>query len=138
MVLISHGVVDMNLAQHLRSGGQKFYTPLSDDLHNLLRERFRELIPDDAEYTEVFDRFECLLSLTQADWSLTNKGRAQFSKGSFGWRGKHSDRPTLSMLTQELASQQGDWPPLAAGMFAGSLTRANAALSAVAEWSGNL
>ena len=48
-------------------------TPASDHVFGLLREDFRELLPDDDEYSAAFDRFEYLISLVNID--LREKGK---------------------------------------------------------------
>ena len=61
-------VVDDGIAQELRGAEKRWRTPLSDELLGALRKSFGEIIPSDDEYADLFDRFEYLLSLAEADW----------------------------------------------------------------------
>lgn len=55
---------------------------MSNYLHDLLRSRLQDYLPDPAEYEETFDVFEYLLGMTYMD--LVRKNRAPL--GRFGWR----------------------------------------------------
>lgn len=107
------------------------YTPVSDFLHDTLRPKLADLLPNDDEYTEIFDRFEILMGLMTVD--LRNQDMPAWvpppNYGSFTWRNRYyspENQPDRRML-QELLTQQDQWPPLRAGLFGGSIARANAA-----------
>lgn len=42
-------------------------TPVNNHLEQVLREPFREYLPDDEQYIRFFDRFEYLFALVYAD-----------------------------------------------------------------------
>ena len=50
---------------------EKKYEPLSDWLHDALRQPLKQLIPDDENYSFIFDKLEILIAL------------------GFGYRNKH-------------------------------------------------
>ena len=110
------------------------FTALSDELHEALRKPFGDLIPSDDEYAEVFDRFEYLLSLAEADWWLTSGNWARFSGGRFQRHWPDSPEWLPGIVAAELARDGAAWPPLAAGMFGGDMARLQAAKAAVDEW----
>lgn len=133
-VLFAVGIVHPSFAEHLL-GRQRLYTPVSERLFAVLREPMRELIPSDADYQEIFDRFEYLLTLAQADWYQTNKGRVRASFGAFMWRHwSDSDDWMPRVVAAELEQNESTWPPLVAGMFGGDLQRLLTVKPAVDKW----
>ena len=131
--LSPHNVVTDGIAQELR-GTRRSPTALSDELHEALRKPFGDLIPSDNEYAEVFDRFEYLLSLAEADWWLTSGKPPQFSGGRFQRHWPDSPESLPRIFDAELARDGAAWSPLAAGMFGGDMARLQAAKAAVDEW----
>ena len=130
--LSPRSVVTDGTAQELR-GTRRSLTALSDELHEALRKPFGDLIPSDDEYAEVFDRFEYLLSLAEADWWLTSEKWARFSGGRFQRRWPDSPESLPRIFAAELARDGAAWPPLAAGMFGGNRARLQAAKAVVDE-----
>ena len=128
--LFPHNVVTDGIAQELR-GTRRSPTALSDELHEALRKPFGDLIPSDDEYAEVFDRFEYLLSLAEADWWITSGKWARFSGGRFQRHGPDSPESLPRIFDAELARDGAAWSPLAAGMFGGDMARLQAAKAAV-------
>ena len=131
--------VELNreLAEELIAGSRgKRYTPVSDYLHDMLRNKFRTDLPDDAEYSELFDRAEALLALIAIDAdSHLRRERTYFDGpyfGRFTWREQymHGDGGVAGSLARELSHQGEQWGPLRAGLFGGSLERATVALQA--------
>ena len=130
--LFPHSVVTDGTAQALR-GTRRSPTALSDELHEALRKPFGDLIPSDDEYAEVFDRFEYLLSLAEADWWLTSGKWAPFSGGRFRRHWPDSPEWLPGIVAAELARDGAAWSPLAAGMFGGDMARLQEAKAAVDE-----
>lgn len=124
------------LVDALQSGRRgKRYTPVSDYLHDTLRDKFRSATPDDEEYSDLFDRMEALLALIAIDAraNLAAENR-YFDPPFFGrstWRERHmrDDRGLAFSLNAEFEGQRSAWGPLRAGLFGGDLDRAAAALS---------
>ena len=129
------GVLADGIAKELRGDGRRWRTPASDELHEALRKPFSDLIPSDEEYAGIFDRFEYLLSLAEADWWITIGQWARFSGGRFAWRrGPGSPGGLPSIVAAELERDGAVWPPLSAGMFGGEIARLQAAKTKVDEW----
>ena len=91
-------------------------TPFSQYLYAVLRESFRNMLPEDSRYETCFHRFECFLTLVHrdvvSDWSLALPGR-------FAWR----DRKAWEDIVREAKEAKELWQPLGAGLFGGSLRR---------------
>lgn len=107
----------------------KRYTPVSDYLHDHLRDYFSDLVLDDAEYTDAFDQFELLIGLVATDAQIQGKVSGQRLHGpwfgSFTWRDRYSEPLIEQRLCEQVRTQGHDWPPLREGMFGGSVERAN-------------
>ena len=132
------GVLTDGTAQELRGTGKRWKTPASDELHEALRKPFIDLIPSDDEYSDMFDRFEYLLSLAEADWWITSGKWTRFSGGRFAWRhGPLSPDRLPDVLAREIARDEAAWLPLAAGMFGGDIARLQAAKAEVDKWAAS-
>ncbi len=83
---------------------------MSRYLHDRLRPVFRGMIRSDAAYTETFDRWEYLLTIT-----LIAGGRGYL--GRFAESGFLGESPLYASLAKELAEQGSAWGPVAGGMF---------------------
>ena len=125
------------IAQELRGTGPRSRPPASDELHEALRPSFGDIIPSDDEYEDVFDRFEYLLSLAEADWSISLGKSPRFSGGRFGWRRVSGSSGVLpDIVAAELARDGAAWQPLSAGMFGGDIARLREAKTKVDESAG--
>lgn len=113
-----------------RRGGRR-YTPISDHLHDLLRPQLASLIPDDSDFSDLFDEAEVLLAVLAADEKLQAKQRGQYRHGAwygrFSWRERHVDNPLYQRMHIDLLAAGDAWKPLQAGLFGGSQERAIAA-----------
>ncbi len=113
------------------------YTPGSDLLHDRLRPKFLDTIVDDDEYSETFDRLEVLLGLLVADLGIRHRSDDARSgpwipnptTGRFTWRDRcaNNEQTVERRMLASLIEAGEAWPPLRAGMFDGSVARANAA-----------
>jgi hypothetical protein len=72
-------------------------TPLSDHLHDLLRDSFREIIPDDSRYSDCFDLFEYLSAVTASHYYRPEKpaNEGYGPVGRFGWRFRNDPQPFM-------------------------------------------
>lgn len=118
-----------------RRGGR--HTPVSDYLHDHLRPYLRSLIPDDAEYTSVFDRLEVVLGAMAADEENQAKATRVYVDGpwfgSFIWRDRHGSPKIEEAMLAELRAQGERSPLLAGGLFGGHYDRAEAGFVALVE-----
>ncbi|WP_167550870.1 toll/interleukin-1 receptor domain-containing protein [Cryobacterium arcticum] len=108
-------------------------TPISDHLHTLLRDLFRDELPDQRDYSDVFDRAEVLLDALVAD-AAAQHDRATGWAGGYGrytWRHRHVDMPVEAQMLADVISQGEAWRPILDGLFGGSVERATAALESV-------
>ena len=96
-------------------GMEQHYAPLNDWLHNALRETMQRLIPDDDQYTFVFDKFEVLAALAcghklKPDWGYSAP------PGAFGYR--HPNRDRIIQTIRRSLEENGDGSLLAtSGIF---------------------
>jgi hypothetical protein len=105
-------------------------SPLSYQMHEVLRQPLSLLIADDVTYDRAFDRFEYLQALLHVDAELEG-GKTTVSWAPIGrflyesrWRPNYN---VVAVVDHEVNRDQGAWPPLQAGLFGGSLDRLRAA-----------
>lgn len=110
------------------------HTPFSDHIHRFLRGPFRDVLPQDAEYDMLFDRFEYLLALVHLDLKKQRGVLPDWAPvGRFGWRNniRVGENNIASLIESEIRSAGEEWPPLRVGLFGGSSERARAAKTSV-------
>ncbi len=115
--------------------GQR-HTPISDYLHDVLREPLRAVIPSDARYEEFFDRFEFLVGTATFDLHEHKQGDYYMLRalvGRFGWKYSHGLRGSPVEWAQTIIALGASAPPLRAGLFAGDPTRFETAAQTVVE-----
>jgi hypothetical protein len=116
------------------------YTPVSDYLHDLLRDTFQFLLPNDDDYTEIFDRLEVFLAALAIDVRHLYKKTDVFTDGpwfgSFTWRGSSSRTPIEAQMKADLYEVGANWPPIQAGLFGGSVDRALVAVDTLVAEAG--
>jgi hypothetical protein len=124
-------VTDEQVRTMLERGGLRF-TPISDALHALIRPLVAEQVPDDIDYSDLFDEVEVLLGALAED--SHHQARATEDRwlnrgwfGRFTWRDRHTTTPVHRRLEAELKAAGSSWPPLEAGLFGGSYERATVA-----------
>jgi hypothetical protein len=121
-------VEDSAIERLQRGAESRRYTPVSDHLRTVLRPVFASLILDDQEFDEAFDQTEIYLGLIATDVSREAKrktGRYLHGPwfGSYTWKYRYTETPPEQMLHQEQREAGGEWPPLKAGLFGGSMSR---------------
>ena len=122
--LYSWSVLDDGLAKQL-PGLERRHTPISDHLYSVLRDVLRDVVPSDREYEAAFDRFEYLWALMHVDATLgTDHWHNGWGPvGRFGWRRRLGGDREPAVVARELGRDGAAWPPLAAGLFEGSVDR---------------
>jgi len=95
-------------------------TPVSDHLELLLRESFREYLPDEEQYKRFFDRFEYLFALVYSDLFEKQYKSLWGPVGCFFWRNRGS---TERQIKAESSNEGDNWPIIKAGLFDGSYER---------------
>ncbi len=116
------------------------HTPMSDHLHGVLRDLFRDDFPDDTDYADAFDRAEVLLDAIATDESKRS-GRFGNWAGGYGrytWRHQHVESPVEALMLAELIEKRDSWGPLVDGLFGGSVDRALAAMENVRDTAAQL
>jgi hypothetical protein len=119
-------------------GATQYKLSASAYLYAFLRERLREFVPSDTEYSAVFDRFEYLLALvwtdqnpnsTRVDWIPTDGPLGLFASKTLGRR----DTGIIEQMDQELSDLGEKYPLLRSGLFGGSTGRLRSASRRIAE-----
>jgi hypothetical protein len=138
---LSAGTVieDPRLSQILAGGGEP-QAPVSTYLYALLRERFREFVPSDHVYDEIFDRFEYLFALVWIDEGPIVARQDCIPLGRFAWRELSILQGGASIegkMGAEVSQQGKEWPAFRAGLFGGSTQRFLSARNRVATIIGS-
>ena len=118
-------------------GGGPGHAALSGYLCSLLREQFREFVPSDDVYDEIFDHFEYLFSLVWIDENPIGASLGWVPLGRFAWRqlsGFQSHASVIGRISAEASQQGKDWPVFRAGLFGGSMQRFLSARNRVATF----
>lgn len=115
-VLSTHVVLDPRQAARV-AGLPDTFAPLSDRLAADLRPLVTDLVPDDAAFDRLFDRFEYLLGLVYLDVTKTSWGPSgRFAADQYG-------TGIDQLIDAEITEAGGSWAPLEAGLFGGSSER---------------
>jgi len=93
------------------SNGQ-YRFPVSEHLHNILREPLRNYMFDDKGFDLLFDRFEYLTALAYFVHDRTGA-----PLGRFAWRTHKLDKPVQALIAEELVRQGNKWPLFEEGLF---------------------
>lgn len=131
------------LAAFFNGRAGKYYTPIAEWLHHILRPMFDEQYPDNATYTTDFDLAEVMMGIVSQDQALQLAGddpqrrawaRSQWfgRSASRGRRAYRATSPVVEVAQQKLADGTA-WPPLQSGLFGGDSERADTAIHAYSE-----
>lgn len=109
----------------LKMKDTRAYTPISERLQVLVKPILSRYITDDDALTVYFDDFEMLWTLLQVEAQMARAAENQWAAvGSYGWRRRNSMTTSEFMKEAERAANGNKyWPPLVAGIFAGSPNR---------------
>jgi TIR domain len=128
------------LAHFTEKRGGKYYTPVAEWLHAVLRSVFADQLPDQDMYDTEFDRAEVMLGLLSqdsanqryaADPSSSRRARSYWF-GRSTWRSAKSHGNPVLEFEQALQSQGPTWRPLQDHLFGADAARAKEALNAYA------
>jgi len=97
-------------------------------LSDLVRPLFNEAIPQKYRFEAVFDRFEYIFALAQADFyekQTNEKGiwNFQLKHDWFVVRNPSQPQDILNVVEEEIKKFGNNWPPLRAGLFDANLGR---------------
>jgi hypothetical protein len=105
-------------------GHERQFMPMNEYLFKLLQPTLEDALFLGHSYEPLFDRFEILFALECSNIVATGDHSPWGPPGRFAWkhRGGRQDSP-FNQLVEEVNQQGGNWPPLKAGFFNGSLAR---------------
>ena len=97
----------------------KSSTPLNDWIHGVLREPIRRIVPDDDQYSYLFDKLEMLISLSAARHFETKHPNSDpyFVLGRFGYRAENAKRIFLE-IKNSISIEKDKSPYVMAGIIA--------------------
>jgi hypothetical protein len=106
-------------------GHERYYVPRSEYLFKLLQPSLDDLLFLGRDYEQMFDRFEVILALVHAELEYQPEGRIWGPLGRFAWKYRSSGRrgDVYSEIVKEANTLKGEWPPIRAGLFSGSIDR---------------
>lgn len=82
----------------------------------------REYLPEDDRFQDTFNRFEYLLGLTTVDIKIANNMGIWAPSGLLPYKNHgYAAKELIGRVEAEIAAAGTAWPPLAAGMFGGSV-----------------
>jgi hypothetical protein len=97
------------------------YTPVPDYFFRSLRPLFRELIPDDEDYDDLFDQAEATLTLkaSVAKAEASSAGRYALGpwNGRYTWKTRYFGGGPTKELAEAYIAMGDQWPPLSQGLF---------------------
>lgn len=84
-------------------GLEKRKAALSDHLFEVLRTSLRDLVPDEDDYADLFDRFEYFLALAYVGLRLKESPDARIwgPVGRFGWRAERNNFAMFKQVEEE-------------------------------------
>jgi hypothetical protein len=115
----SGAVVSGDVGWPLSDSKEETPSPVSEHLFRLLRDSFREFLPDDPAFEECFDRFEYLLGLVILATRRRHSLSASAPLGRFAWRSRPGEWDLAKVLDAEIEALGEEWPPLKEGLFQG-------------------
>lgn len=98
---------------------QGYHLPLTEYLHQTLKEPLREYASTEAGYDEAFEEFEILLSVVSMNVDLdTRPESAEPPRGRFAYARNYGDgETTYERLKREAIDQGANWGPIRAGLI---------------------
>ena len=97
-------------------GMNRSISPLSDWIHDSLRDHLRPLIPDDDRYTYVFDKLEVLFSLGYAHLDRHSGRNTWFPPGAFLYR-EENRKQLIAEFTASISEDEADSPLVRCGIL---------------------
>lgn len=115
-------VLSVAYGRSLPGRGQNIL-PMNEHVYVLLMGRMKELIPDEAVFEKLFNRFEYFLALACADHFGEDGDVYMCPPGRFSYLNRFHGPTFAKGISQEIEEQGAKWPLLAAGMFGGDVER---------------
>lgn len=135
VVPVTSNLGEINDAFKWLPGRDRQYVPRSEHLFKTLQPVLEDLLLLGRSYEASFDEFEVLLSLAHSDASDHGWGPT----GRFGWKFSHDNvNNPFTTIVAEANKTVGNWGPLKAGLFDGSVERFTKAAASMREGLGRL
>ena len=115
-------------------GMDRHFAPLNDWIHDTLRSPAESMIPDDNQYTLVFDKLEMLMALSYAyhedEWS------SQWywaPAGAFGYRSDNRVQ-IFQEIEESLSTMQAESPYVTSGIFGKTVEKCKQGLEGLKQF----
>lgn len=118
--LVAIKVLDHGLAQSVLYQPQKRYTPVSENLADLLTPLVAAVVADPQA---LFDRLEVLIAMNGLHLRGDLSGHNWMPPGRYCWKAYGEPVSPASAVIAEAHQMGEEWPPLKAGMFYGNVQR---------------
>ena len=103
---------------YLLEGMEKKYVPLSDWLHDALRQPLKQLIPDDENYSFIFDKLEILIAL---GFGYRNKHQEYWVPLGAFFRREKNEKRILAEIKESISQSHDISPFVQCGIFGETL-----------------
>lgn len=97
-------------------GMDRRHAPLNDWLHEALRPLSKRILPDDEQYTYIFDKLEILIALGFAHHAKRTKDWYWAPLGAFGYRRPNRER-FFQEITESITKLKSESPFVTCGVF---------------------
>ena len=116
-------------AAGILEGMERHRVPLSDWLHNSLKQYIKPTIHDDERYTLIFDKLEILMALGYAYRTHQIEGRYWAPPGAFGWRYQKLENPIFTEIEESLSKHRDASPFVKCDIFGDTSVSCSQALN---------
>ncbi|OAZ41469.1 hypothetical protein A9Z40_01980 [Microbacterium arborescens] len=126
------------LAAYSSNEASRYYTPVEEWLHHVLKPLFEDQFVADVDYDAAYSATEILFGLLSQDAAIQQRENGGWRSGShwFGrstWQARYGRRDPVADVTEGLEEKQTGWAPLKAGLFGGRYERATEAAAQYRE-----
>jgi hypothetical protein len=91
--------------------------PISDRIFDILREPLKEYLPDEADYANVFDRFEYFAALVHLDLRILSGDTEHAPIGRFQFRVLSGNQSEMNRVLAEAKKYGDNWDVIRSGVF---------------------
>ena len=129
LILPAFSLLNDGRAMQILEGMERRRVPLNDWLHDVLRQHARRVIPDDDEYTLVFDKLEILIAFGYG----YRRSFRWVPQGAFVYRDENRNR-ILQEIEKSLSELTNESPYVRSGIFGETVEDCSQSLAVFKEF----
>lgn len=133
LILPAFSLLDDGRAMQILEGMEGRRVPLNDWLHDVLKQHARRVIPNDDEYTVVFDKLEILIALGYG----YRRSFRWVPQGTFVYRHENRNR-ILQEIEKSLSELTNESPYVRSGIFGETVEDCLRSLAVFKEFLGKI